>query len=296
MTLTTGYSIPQMQPPRPPRETLPTMYDLPSEMVGEPGLPDEFHDLQPQLLSRTLMLSDYSRDRWFTGADLNLHYDVHHPLWYKRPDWFLAIGVPRLYDGRDLRRSYVTWQEGQNPHVVIEFLSPGTEREDLGRFYRVEDAIEEAIEAEDAEPSSETESGFGKERPPTKFAVYEQHLRVPHYLVYSRSKQQLRYFQWMGGCYQEQAVNQHHPQVWLADLQIGLGLWEGMFEGIFSKWLRWCDAEGNWLLTDTERERQAREQAQTQLLQAARNLLATGMAAEQVAELLGLSVEQVQDL
>ncbi|MEL7314383.1 MAG: Uma2 family endonuclease, partial [Cyanobacteria bacterium J06559_3] len=95
-------------PPRSPRETLPTMYDLPSEQVGEPGLPDEFHDLQPQLLSRCLTLADYTRDEWFTGADLNLYYDNQHPTWYKRPDWLLAVGVPRLYDGYDMRRSYVT--------------------------------------------------------------------------------------------------------------------------------------------------------------------------------------------
>jgi hypothetical protein len=40
----------QTDPPRPPQEVLPTMYDLPSEDPEEPGLPDEFHDLQPQLL------------------------------------------------------------------------------------------------------------------------------------------------------------------------------------------------------------------------------------------------------
>ena len=75
-------------------------------------MPDEFHDLQPQLLSRTLALKHYTKEQWFTGADLNLYYDLHYPLWYKRPDWFLAVGVPRLYDGHDLRRSYVTWQIG----------------------------------------------------------------------------------------------------------------------------------------------------------------------------------------
>jgi hypothetical protein len=42
-----SYPVPQTDPPRSPRETLPTMYDLPSESVGEPGLPDEYHDLQP---------------------------------------------------------------------------------------------------------------------------------------------------------------------------------------------------------------------------------------------------------
>ncbi|WP_178378180.1 hypothetical protein [Chroogloeocystis siderophila] len=44
--------IEQTDPPRPARETLPTMYDLPSEDPQEPGLPDEFHDFQPELLLR----------------------------------------------------------------------------------------------------------------------------------------------------------------------------------------------------------------------------------------------------
>ncbi len=35
--------IEQIAPPRSPRETLPTMYDLPSEDLEEPGLPDQFH-------------------------------------------------------------------------------------------------------------------------------------------------------------------------------------------------------------------------------------------------------------
>jgi hypothetical protein len=32
-----------------PVNTLPTMYDLPSENPEEMGLPDKFHDLQPHL-------------------------------------------------------------------------------------------------------------------------------------------------------------------------------------------------------------------------------------------------------
>jgi hypothetical protein len=42
MVLATGDSLPQSDPPRSPRETLPTMYDLPSEFLEEPGLPDEY--------------------------------------------------------------------------------------------------------------------------------------------------------------------------------------------------------------------------------------------------------------
>ena len=35
------------------RSKLLTMYDLPSEEVGDPGLPDEFHRLQADLMEKT---------------------------------------------------------------------------------------------------------------------------------------------------------------------------------------------------------------------------------------------------
>lgn len=297
----------QVDPPRSPRETLPTMYDLPSEFPEEPGLPDVFHDLQPQLLSRTLRLQGYGRDRYFTASDLNIYYDVHHPIWHKRPDWFLAVNVPPLYEERDLRNSYVVWQEGENPFVIVELLSPGTQAEDLGRFGQ-------AQSSETTETSPTTSNGNGlipipptnranRETPPGKLEAYEQYLRVPHYFVYSRYTGQLRYFKLAGGAYQEQALNDGNPIAWIADLGIGLGIWEGEFEGIQARWLRWCDRTGNWFLTDTEQaeqqaeqERRAREQAEAQLLQAAQNLLATGMAIGQVAQILNLSEEQIRQL
>lgn len=279
----TGYSVPQSDPPKSPRETLPTMYDLPSEFPKEPGLPDEFHDLQPQLLSRTLTLADYSRDNWFTGTDLNVYYDVQHPLWHKRPDWFLAVNVPRLYDGHDLRRSYVVWQEGYSPSIVVEFLSPNTEREDLGRFYQESDRViaapENAIEAEPAQLT----------KPPSKLEVYERHLRVSHYIVYSRYTQKLRYFQLVGARYQEQILQPDNPRIWIEDLGIGLGVWQGEFDDISQLWLRWCDQDGNWFLTDTEKaeqqaeaERSAKEEAQQQVERLAERLRELGINPEDV--------------
>lgn len=65
--------IEQTDPPRSPRETLPTMYDLPSEDPEEPGLPDEYHYLQPQLLSATFRLTNYSSDQVFSVGDMNLY-------------------------------------------------------------------------------------------------------------------------------------------------------------------------------------------------------------------------------
>ena len=276
-----SYPIPQIEPPLSPRETLPTMYDLPSEDAEDSGLPDEFHDLQPQLLSATLRLSGYARDQIFTGTDLNLYYDVRQPQWYKRPDWFLVVGVPRLYDGTDLRSSYVIWQEGVDPFVVVELLSPGTEKDDLGEY----------AELTDAAPTV----GNGlvtRETPPRKWEVYEQRLRVPYYIVFSRYTNQVRFFQLTGGRYQEQALDPAQPRLWIPELGLGLGLWQGAFEGVTRQWLRWYDSQENWIPTDAERA----TQAEAQLRQVALNLLQQGMTVEQVAQLTGLSLEQVQGI
>jgi Uma2 family endonuclease len=275
----------------------PTMYDLPSEDPEEPGLPDDYHDLQPQLLSRTLRLSGHSSPEIYTASDLNLYYDLTHPLWHKRPDWFLVVGVPRLYpQGDGDRDSYVLWQEKVSPAVIIEFLSPGTEADDLGRF---------APKPLKPKPANS---------PPYKFTVYEQILQVPHYIVFNKRDQSLRYFLLVQGAYQEQIVATSNPRLWIPALNIGLGIWRGTFEGMPKSWLRWCDAHGNLFLTDTEtaleretaalaQQQQAelereqaeleRERAQRSLQRMVLSLSETGMAIAQIAQMSGLSEREV---
>lgn len=270
--------IPQTEPPLPAKQTLPTMYDLPSENPEEPGLPDEFHALQPQLLSRTLRLIDYPPSRLFVGSDLSLYYDVKNPLWHKRPDWFLVLDVPRLYEGTDLRSSYVVWQEGVNPFLVVELLSPGTEKEDLGELAVSE---EEKISELD---STESNGQPTKEIPPKKWDVYERILRVPYYVVFSRYNDRLRAFKLNGGRYREQTIDTEKPQFWIPELKLGLGIWQGEFDGINRSWLRWYDGEGNWLQTEAERERQKRMQLTEKL---------KSLSPEQLAA-LGISFEDLE--
>jgi Uma2 family endonuclease len=224
----------QTDPPRPARETLPTMYDLPSEDLEDSGLPDEFHLYQPQLLRETFVPPSYGDNEIFVASDLNLYYDVRHPLWYKRPDWFAAVGVPRLYEDKDLRLSYVVWQEGVNPFVVLELLSPGTEKEDLGQTLR------------------------DVEHPPTKWEVYERILRVPYYVVFDRVSCELQIFQLQGSTYIPSELKE--PRFWLRGLGLGLGIWQGSYASIERPWLRWYDDSGNWILTPTEQEQRAVEQ------------------------------------
>jgi Uma2 family endonuclease len=223
----------QTSPPLSPREILPTMYDLPSEDLEEPGLPDEFHLLQPELLRQTFRPPTYGAEEIFTASDLNLYYDLYHPQWYKRPDWFGVLGVSRLYDKQDLRLSYVIWQEGVAPFVAVELLSPGTEKEDLGRNLR------------DAS------------HPPNKWTVYEQILRIPYYFVFNRYTDELQAF----GLVQEsyQPLSPEGPGIWLEKAQLGLGLWQGCYQGIERLWLRWYDRDSQWILTPMEQEAQRAE-------------------------------------
>jgi len=249
------YPVPQTDPPRSPRETLPTMYDLKSEDPEEPGLPDEFHDLQAQFLSLTFRPPHYPASRVFSASDMNLYYDVRHAQWYKRPDWFGVVGVPRLYDEVDMRLSYVVWQEGVNPYVVVELLSPGTQKEDLGEF------DQEKLPPESGEPGGNGQAiePQTEDKPPQKWEVYEQILRIPYYVVFSRYTNRLRAFKLEGGYYQELELQQ--PRVWIPELDLGLGLWQGAFQGIERLWLRWYDAQGNWIPTEAEQERVEKAQA-----------------------------------
>ncbi|NET59501.1 MAG: Uma2 family endonuclease [Symploca sp. SIO2E6] len=223
------------QPPLPPRQTLPTMYDLPSDNPEEPGLPDEFHFLQPLLLYLTFQPTTWSPELVYAAADLNLYYDLTHPQWYKRPDWFGAVGVPRFYEGQDLRLSYVTWQERANPFVVVELLSPGTEEEDSGKTTRKVD------------------------QPPTKWEVYEKILQIPYYVIFSRYTSEIQAFQLVGGRYQ--SINLINETIPMPNLGLSLGLWQGLFRDADRLWLRWMTLEGELIPLPSEEAVDAKQEA-----------------------------------
>ena len=217
------------------------MYDLPSEEVGEPGLPDQFHPLQAQLLEEVFQPSTYPSERVFSAMDLNIYYDETNTRRYKRPDWFGVVGVPRLYGGSELRMSYVIWQERVNPFIIVELLSPTTQAQDLGQ-----------IES-DPDPDAQ----------PTKWEVYEQYLQVPYYVVYNREQNYFRAFHLENNCYQELEITNN--QLGLEELGLSLSLWQGIYKGCERLWLRFYDTSGNLIPTEAEQERQEKEQARTEL-------------------------------
>ena len=209
---------------------LPTMYDLPSEEIGDPGLPDQYHLWQAELLSQTFCPPNYNSDQILVAGDLNLYYDVNHTNWYKRPDWFGVVGIDRFYKKVDSRLSYVIWDEKVTPLIIAEFLSPGTDKDDLG--------------LKKAKPG----------KPPTKWQVYEQILKIPYYVVFNRYENKIYFFELVNGKYREIALT--NSKFWLPEIELGLGLWLGSYQGLNRLWLRWYDKQENWIPTPVEREKQ----------------------------------------
>jgi hypothetical protein len=78
--------------------------------------------------------------------------------------------------------------------------------------------------------------------------VYERILRVPYYALFNREGNVLRLFRLEGASYRELS----DERLWIEELQIGLGLWQGSFADVERQWLRWYDASGQWLPTDQE--------------------------------------------
>jgi len=211
------------------------MYDLPSENPEDEGM-DEFHHLQSNILS------EGTPRNIFTAVDMHIYFDRTHPKWYKRPDWFMVLDVPILYGGTEMRYSYVVWDEGVVPFIAIELLSASTKAEDLGKTVHK------------------------KGEPPTKWMVYEKILGIPYYVVFGRYAAELKVFQLSNGKYQQVVLPDN--RLWLPQINHGLGLWQGEYEGRNRLWLRWYDKNGLWvplLAERARRERQAKEVAQQQV-------------------------------
>ena len=225
-----------------PKESLPTMYDLPSEEIGDSGMPDEFHFVQSQLLKQTFQPANYPKEEIYSAIDMNLYFDVNHTNWYKRPDWFAVVGESQFYAKEDLKHSYVIWQEEVTPIIVVEILSPSTEKDDLGRSVR------------------------GTNEPPTKWEVYEQILEIPYYVTYSQLTNQIRAFRLEDGKYIP-FLPDSHGRYFIPAIELSLGLWHGKYERTTCYWLRWFDKQGNLIPTPEELSEKKLKEKQQELIQ-----------------------------
>ena len=137
-----------------------------------------------------------------------------------------------------------------------------------------------------------------------KLAIYEK-MRVSYYIVYDHSHQispeSLRIFELSGRRYRE--IGSH----WLEQVNLGLTLWDGEFEGRSDNWLRWCDRDKNILLTGDERADQEQQRANQEQQRADQGQLKTeriqqaaiaqflklGLTPKQIAETLSLPIDEI---
>ena len=246
------------------------------------------------------ILQERHPDRQYAiGQDCGIYWRETEPAEQgaEAPDWFYVPNVPPNIDGQ-IRRSYVLWREHIAPLIALEFASGNGDEE------------------RDRTPLSRTDEGVVTK--PGKFWVYERVMRIPYYGIYQVNNGRLEVYRLIDGYYQLLELNQrgHFP---IAPLGVELGLWQGSYQNQTMLWLRWWDEEGNLLLIGDERAQlerlrgeQQRERAEQERLraesaeqarqaefQARRDaiprLLGMGLSAEQVAEALSLSVQEVTE-
>lgn len=231
-----------------------------SDLVTEDDTPVD--NLIQEKLQRFLVECLYSSLKaeipFLAACDIGLFYGIKEES--LAPDVMLSLGVSVSEDWSQKRhRSYFVWEFGKPPDVAIEIVSNPNGGE-LG------DKLEKYARA-----------------------------RVPYYVVFDPleqlSSEILQVYILYGDRYQQL------EEAWLESVGLGLTVWQGEFERKrYERWLRWCDREGNLLLTGDEqagqerqqvmRERQRVEQERQRAEQAEQQAAQERQRAERLAELL----------
>ena len=178
-------------------------------------------------------------------ANVGVYYTDRNPI---VPDVFVSFDVEVPADWWDKpNRCYLTWKFGKSPDIVVEIVSN-----------KVGNELDK------------------------KLQIYER-MGASYYVLYDPSEQlgqeKLRLFELRGGYYFELS------EFWMEHANFGVTLWEGPFEGRVDSWLRWCDREGDVLLTGdeiAERESQRAERESQRAERLAALLRAQGIDPDSV--------------
>ena len=138
------------------------------------------------------------------------------------PDVFVSLDV-QVHENwwAKVHRSYMVWEFGKPPDLVVEIVS-NQKGNEVGR-----------------KRQRYAEMGVGS------YVIHDPLRQV--------MDEELRIYRLRGGRYERQA------SLRFPDLRLGLTLWDGEFEEVSSTWLRWTDAHGVMLPTGKERAEQVEE-------------------------------------
>jgi len=206
---------------------LPIKLDI-SHLITEDDTPVEnfLSEKNQRLLAEPLYSArpaGLTSEKFIVAANVGIFYLLHEQAIV--PDVFLSLDVqmPASWEAKE-HRSYLIWEFGKPPEVVIEIVSktPGKENTDkLKRYERI--GVDYYV----------------------IFDPY-RHLNANLLTVYERRGGRL------------EAMN----RPWFfASVGIGVMLWHGVYETQRGLWLRWCDQDGNPIPTGAELAQQERARA-----------------------------------
>jgi Uma2 family endonuclease len=188
------------------------------ELPCDDGVPMETarHRLQMELLINSLDPWLAQRpDGGYVGGNMFLYFSLAQVRRqdFRGPDVFVVLDVPRRE-----RKSWVVWEEGKSPDVVIELLSASTAEQDKT----------------------------------TKKIIYQNQLRVPEYFWFDPfNPDDWAGFALRNGGYEPLELDDRER---LVSHCLGLALvhWPGVYRGVATTWLRWASIDDGLLLTDEE--------------------------------------------
>ena len=201
----------------------PTQDELPYD-DGEP-METGRHRQQMELLIETLQPWLQARGDGYVAGNMFVYYSLAQVRRqdFKGPDVFVVLDVPQHE-----RKSWVVWEEGKPPDVVIELLSESTAEADKT----------------------------------TKKRIYESRMRVAEYFWFDPFDSD----DWAGfrlqGEHYEPLESGGDDRLPCRALGLTLTRWRGLYQGVEAVWLRWTDLDGMLLSTAEERTREAESRAE----------------------------------
>jgi hypothetical protein len=193
-------------------------------------------------------------DTALTPTNYGICATVNGKMVVKAPDWAYIAKI--TLDRSQVIRSYTPRLQGDIPAIALEFLSDTD-----GGEYSVKETY-----------------------PPGKFFFYEQILQVPNYGIFEPATGLLEMYRFDDAKRYKPSTANEHNCFWIPEMQLFLGVWEGIGENRLGYWLRWWDDRGNLLLWGTERvalEEQLTEQERQRAERLAAQLRAVGIEPEE---------------
>jgi len=201
----------------------PTQKDLPFD--DGKNMETFRHKLQMDILIETLYPWLEQRDNGFVGGNMFLYFSMVQVRNkdYQGPDFFVVLDVPK-----GERLSWVVWEEGKAPDVIIELLSPSTAAKDKL----------------------------------VKKLTYQNQVRVPEYFWFDPfNSDDLAGFRLDINTYQP-ILSDSQDRLVSQQLQLALVKWYGLYYGVNATWLRWETLAGELLPTGQENAVNAQIKAQ----------------------------------